>query len=72
MASFVGLAEGTIAPRKGKPFFTGLKWYRVVPGFVIQSGDPDFEANANKEGNTGPYLQYAQARRRFVLRHDEH
>ena len=55
VASFVGLAEGTIAPRNGKPFFTGLKWYRVVPGFVIQSGDPDFAVNATKEGNTGPY-----------------
>lgn len=40
VTSFVGLAEGTIAPRHGQPFFTGLKWYRVVPGFVIQSGDP--------------------------------
>ena len=40
VASFVGRAEGTIAPRNGQPFFTGLKWYRVVPGFVIQSGDP--------------------------------
>lgn len=40
VASFVGRAEGTIAAREGKPFFTGLKWYRVVPGFVIQSGDP--------------------------------
>ncbi len=40
VASFVGLAEGTIAPRNGQPFFTGLKWYRVVPGFVIQSGNP--------------------------------
>jgi cyclophilin family peptidyl-prolyl cis-trans isomerase len=39
-ASFVGLAEGSIAPRDGKPFYTGLRWYRVVPGFVIQSGDP--------------------------------
>jgi cyclophilin family peptidyl-prolyl cis-trans isomerase len=39
-ASFVGRAEGTLAPREGKPFFTGLRWYRVVPGFVIQSGDP--------------------------------
>jgi cyclophilin family peptidyl-prolyl cis-trans isomerase len=38
--SFVGLAEGTIAARNGRPFFTGLRWYRVVPGFVIQSGDP--------------------------------
>lgn len=41
-ASFVGLAEGTIAPRAGQPFYTGLRWYRVVPGFVIQSGDPTF------------------------------
>ena len=40
VASFVGLAEGSLAPRNGKPFFTGLTWYRVVPGFVIQSGNP--------------------------------
>jgi cyclophilin family peptidyl-prolyl cis-trans isomerase len=39
-ASFVGRAEGTLAAREGRPFFTGLRWYRVVPGFVIQSGDP--------------------------------
>jgi cyclophilin family peptidyl-prolyl cis-trans isomerase len=40
VASFVGLAEGTLAPRDGHPFYTGLTWYRVVPGFVIQSGNP--------------------------------
>ncbi|MSU46337.1 MAG: peptidylprolyl isomerase [Lacunisphaera sp.] len=40
VASFVGLAEGTLAPRNGQPFYTGLTWYRVVPGFVIQSGNP--------------------------------
>lgn len=49
VASFVGLAEGTIAPRDGKPFFTGLKWYRVVPGFVLQSGNP----KAPEEGDPG-------------------
>jgi cyclophilin family peptidyl-prolyl cis-trans isomerase len=38
--SFVGLAEGAIASRDHHPFFTGLRWYRVVPDFVIQSGDP--------------------------------
>jgi len=40
VAGFVGLAEGTLSPRNGKPFYTGLTWYRVVPGFVIQSGNP--------------------------------
>jgi cyclophilin family peptidyl-prolyl cis-trans isomerase len=40
VASFVGLTEGTLAPKDGKPFYTGLTWYRVVPGFVIQSGNP--------------------------------
>jgi cyclophilin family peptidyl-prolyl cis-trans isomerase len=38
--NFTGLAEGTLAPRDGKPFYTGLTWYRVVPGFVVQSGNP--------------------------------
>jgi cyclophilin family peptidyl-prolyl cis-trans isomerase len=38
--SFVGLAEGGLAARDGKPFYTRLRWDRVVPDFVIQSGDP--------------------------------
>lgn len=38
--NFTGLAEGSLAPKNGKPFYTGLTWYRVVPGFVIQSGNP--------------------------------
>jgi len=40
VCSFVGLAEGTLGPRKGTPFFDGLNFHRVVPGFVIQGGDP--------------------------------
>jgi cyclophilin family peptidyl-prolyl cis-trans isomerase len=40
VASFVGRAEGALGARKGEPFFTGLRWYRVVPNFVLQSGDP--------------------------------
>jgi cyclophilin family peptidyl-prolyl cis-trans isomerase len=55
VASFVGLAEGSLAPRDGHPYYTGLKWYRVVPGFVIQSGDPDHEKNLGKDDPGTPY-----------------
>jgi cyclophilin family peptidyl-prolyl cis-trans isomerase len=40
VTSFVGLAEGTLGPGPRKPFFDGLRFHRVVPGFVIQGGDP--------------------------------
>ena len=39
VANHVGLAEGTLGPRKGSPFYDGLKWHRVVPEFVVQGGD---------------------------------
>lgn len=40
VTNFVGLAEGTLGPKKGTPFFNGLKFHRVVPNFVVQGGDP--------------------------------
>ena len=45
-AAFVGLAEGTIendAFDEGRPYYDGTRFHRVVPGHVIQAGEPDSE-----------------------------
>ena len=63
VASFVGLAEGTLGPQPGRPFFDQLKFHRVVPGFVVQGGDP------LGTGEGGPGYEFPDE---FVpgLRHD--
>jgi peptidyl-prolyl cis-trans isomerase A (cyclophilin A) len=66
VANFVGLAAGTIDWRdpvtgesgKGKPAYDGVRFHRVIPGFMVQVGDlrthhPVSAANRWGTGNPG-------------------
>jgi peptidyl-prolyl cis-trans isomerase A (cyclophilin A) len=70
VANFVGLATGAIdwkdpvtgASGAGKPMFEGIKFHRVIPGFMVQVGDPrsrhPYDVSANRWGTGNPGYRF--------------
>ena len=62
--NFVGLAEGSgewTDPRTGRkgegPLYAGTVFHRVIPGFMIQGGDP-LGSDPQRGGTGGPGYQF--------------
>jgi peptidyl-prolyl cis-trans isomerase A (cyclophilin A) len=81
VANFVALAAGTMAwqdPKTGQnmqgtPMFNGVRFHRVIPGFMIQCGDPlsryDDPQSRARWGTGGPGYRFADEFH-AELRHD--
>jgi len=79
VANFVGLALGTIdwkdpktgQSMKGTPMYDGVRFHRVIPGFMVQVGDPQarYADMAPRWGTGGPGYRFNDEIVR-ELRHD--
>jgi peptidyl-prolyl cis-trans isomerase A (cyclophilin A) len=69
VANFVGLATGTIgwkdpvdgSSKEGVSLYAGVKFHRVIPGFMIQVGDPAsrHDSAMARWGTGGPGYRFA-------------
>jgi peptidyl-prolyl cis-trans isomerase A (cyclophilin A) len=78
VANFCGLASGAIAWKdaEGKtqtntPMYDGVRFHRVIPGFMVQVGDPLSRSRdtANRWGTGGPGYRFEDEFHK-ELRHD--
>jgi len=67
VANFVGLAEGTLpntARPLGNPYYDSLIFHRVIPGFMVQGGDPTGTGSGGPgykfKNETHPQLQHSK------------
>ncbi len=80
VANFVGLATGTMdwkdehagKAMTGTPLYSGVKFHRVIPGFMIQCGDPltRHSDTARRWGTGGPGYRFSDEFHK-ELRHDK-
>lgn len=80
VANFVGLATGTMTWKdehtgktmEGEPLYKGIRFHRVIPGFMVQCGDPltRHADTARRWGTGGPGYRFSDEFHK-ELRHEK-
>jgi peptidyl-prolyl cis-trans isomerase A (cyclophilin A) len=80
VANFVGLATGSMAWKdehtgkamEGEPLYKGIRFHRVIPGFMVQCGDPltRHADTARRWGTGGPGYRFSDEFHK-ELRHEK-